>query len=469
LFSRLFFWPILNAKQRGIPSESNVGAGENLGQQLKRNASGATVAAVAPPPMATYGELFADGAMIELIADVHNGNPALMLWDGAKETIGARVEHHGQMYEPAPIKASVLQELILPTHCCPHGTTREFLAETCKLLANYAGLQEKSASLVGRFVLCSALLDAVSVAPSLTIVGPDTERGNQLVLLLRRLCRHSLPLTGVTPAGFRSLASGGQFTYLISQATMSDKLRQLLDDASCRDRRIPFRGDLLDLLGAQVIHRGSVRSSDSWPVRSIQVAMIPTGEGLPVFDLGAQHRIANEFQAKLLSFRRANLDVACKMHFDASTFTFALRDLAHSIAAATPDDTELQAEVFDLLREEDAETRADRWIDPSVIAGEAVSVAYYESPEGVAYMSDLAKIAQELLRGRGEETVIDPGAFGKRLKLLGFASEPRDARGKKLRLTEAARNLAQQVIRNFGGPAVGDGQPASPFPPGTKA
>jgi hypothetical protein len=272
-----------------------------LGQQLKRNASAATVAAVAPS-MATYGELFADGTMIELIAGVHNGNPALLLWDGAKETIGPRVEHHGQMYEPAPIKASVLQELILPTHCCPHGSTREFLAETCKLIADYAALPEKSASLVARVILCSALVDAVSVAPTLMIVGPDTARGNRLMALLRCLCRHALPLTGVTPAGFCSLASGARFTYLISQANVSDKLRKLLDDASSRDRKIPFRGRLLDLFGVQVVHSNSVCPGGSWQLRSIQIPMIPTRHELPAFDFDAQQRSQTSFKRNCLAF-----------------------------------------------------------------------------------------------------------------------------------------------------------------------
>ena len=103
-------------------------------------------------------------------------------------------------------------------------------------------------------ILCSALVEALSVAPTLMIVGPDTARGNRLMELLRCLCWHALPLTGVTPAGFCSLASGVRFTYLISQSSLSDKLRKLLDDASSRDQKIPFRGGLLDLFGAQVIH-----------------------------------------------------------------------------------------------------------------------------------------------------------------------------------------------------------------------
>jgi len=425
-----------------------------LRENAKLRGNGATPLRITPA-VATAGGVVSDG-MIEMIRGVHDGNPVLMLWDGTRETVGARVEHHGQLYEPAPINASILQELILPTHCCPHGSTREFLAETCKLIANFTGLPEKFTSLVGRVVLCSALVEALSVAPTLMIVGPDTARGNRLMELLRCFCRHALPLTGVTPAGFCSLASGMRFTYLISQSSLSDKLRKLLDDATSREQKIPLRGGLLDLFGAQVIHSDPVFSGDSWPSRSIQIPMIPTAQELPAFDFDARQRITDEFQAKLLSFRRASLGVACKMDFDASKFTFALRDSARSLAAATPDDRELQADVFNLLREEDAEIRADKLIDPSAIAGEAVLVACHGSPGGIAYVADLAAIAEEMLRGRGEESRIEPAVLGKQLKLLGFATA-RDAKGKKLHLTEAVRDRAQRLVRDFGGPEGSDG------------
>ncbi len=437
----------------------NNGNGDNLSEKAKGNANRATAATITRP-IATTGEVFADGSMIELIGGAHDGNPALMLWDGAKETVGARVEHHGQLYEPAPINSSVLQDLVLPTHCCPHGGTRKLLAETCKLIANLVGLQEKPASLASRIVLCSALIDALPVAPALMIVGPDTARGNRLVALLRCLCRHSLPLTGVTPVGFCSLPSGARFTYLISQATISDKLRKLLDDASCRDRKIPVRGRLLDLFGMQVIHSDSIPGGDSGRHRSIQISMVPTGQELPVFDSDTQHRIATEFQAKLLSFRRANLGAARKIQFDASRFTFALRDLARNIAAATPDDAESQAEVLELLREHDAEVRSERWTELSSVAIEAVLIAGHESPGGVIYVADLAEIAQEILRRRGEaKAEITAGVIGKTLKLLGFATEPRDAQGKKLLLTDALISRARQLAHDFDGLEVEDRGP----------
>ena len=425
---------------------------------MKPNENAATSAAVGCP-IATAGEVFADGAMIELVGGVHPAHPQVMLWDGSKEIIAPVVEHDGQQYEPAPIESSILQQLTLPTRCCAHGTTRAFLTEICNLVANLVGLDEKAASLVARIVLCSALVDAVSVAPALVIVGPDIARANRLVALLRCMCWHSVPLTGVTPAGFCSLASGTRFTFLISQATLSDKLQKLLDDASSRDQKIPFRGGLLDLFGVQVIHSDSFRAGESSPRRSIQISMIPTDRELPIFALDAQRQIMGEFQSKLVSFRRVNLGAARRLQFDASQFTFAIRELAHSLAAATPDDAELQAEVFELLREEDAESRSGRWTDYSVVAAEAVLVAYHDSPGSMIYVSDLAKFAEVILARRGEESKFDPGKFGKQLKLLGFTTEPRDAKGKKLHLTEAVRGRAMQLLHDFGGAESADVEP----------
>jgi hypothetical protein len=188
-------------------------------------------------------------------------------------------------------------------------------------------------------------------------------------------------------------------------------------------------------------------------LRSIQIAMIPTNAVLPVLDESGQRRIASEFQAKLLSFRRTNLGASQRQDFDASNFSFPLKDLARSIAAATPDDPESQAEVFELLREEDAESRSARWTDLSAITVEAVLVAWKESPGEAFYTSELSNLAQAILRVRGEDSNIDPGAFGKCLKALGFATEPRDAKGRKLRLSEGVHDHALRLARDLDVPA----------------
>jgi len=450
-----------NAKQSGISRERNVRAGENLGQQLKRNGDGAKAATI-QRPIVTYGEVFPDGSIVELIGARQGGNSRLLLWNGSNETIGPLVECGGVKYESAQFPGSLLRELKLPTECRPHGTTRQLLTEICKLIEDFVGLPATSTSLVGRFVLSSWLLEAVQVAPSLVLVGPDPTKGNQLVTLLHCLCRRGLRMTGLTPAGLRSLPSGAGFTFLVSQPTISDKLEALLDNASHRDQKIPYRGGLLDLFGAQVIHTESIPADEFLSYRSIMIPMIPGGAQLPVLDPDFQHRLTEDFQAKLLNFRRANLRLARNLQFDSSKFVLPLRSLAHAVVAATPDDAGLQAEVFDLLREKDDEILAERWTALRSIAIAALLVAGHDSPGEVVYVSELATIGQEVLQRRGDNSAVDPGAFGRQLKSLGFRTEPRDAKGIELRMSEDVCRRAEQLARDFAVPHMADAERTEP-------
>lgn len=420
-----------------------------MGQQLKRNHRGAAPGRIRRS-VATYGEVFPDGC-IELISAVRTGNPRLLLRDGAQETIGPLVEYGGAMYEPAQLPASLLRELNLPAQCRSHGTTRELLAEICKLIEEFASLPTASASLVARFVLCTWLVEAVGIAPALVFVGPDLMRGNRLMTLLHCLCRHGLRMTALTPAGLRSLPSGAGFKLLISQP-ISGKLEALLDAVSCRDQKILDRGSMLNLFGAQIIHADAIPPGEFFSHRSIAIPMIPGGAQLPVFDPDVRRGITDEFQAKLLNFRCTNLSTACRLQFDSSKFAFSIRPLAGAIAVGTPDDAELQAEVVDLLREKDDEILAERWTALRCVVIEALLLAGRDSLGGMVYISELAAIAQEILQRRGGDGAIGPGAIGKQLKLLGFGTEPRDAKGVKIRMSEDVCRRAQQLARDFAVP-----------------
>lgn len=419
--------------------------------KLMRSANEATAATIARP-VATAGEVFADGSMIELIGGGRGENPMLMLWNGKDETIGAHIEHNGVKYEPARLPANLLREWTLPTQSGPYGTTGKLLAEICEMVRNFGGLSEEPASLVGRFILCSWLVEGIQVAPALVLVGPDTPQGSHLVGLLHCLCRHGLRMTGLTPAGMRSLPSGAGFTFLISQSTISRPLELLLNDASRRDQKIPHHGNLLDLFGAQVIRADSISFGEAFNLRSITIPMISGGTQPPSLDPEPQYRITAEFQAKLLGFRRANLSAARSLHFDSSKFAPSMSGLAHCLAAATPDDPELQAGVFELLREKDMEIRDGKWVELNTVAVESLLVAYHDSPGMAVYVGDLAKTAQEILNRRGEESSVDAGAVGKQLKILGFRTEPRDAKGVKIRLTDDVYRRAREIAREYGIP-----------------
>src|SRR5215469_1226076 len=121
-------------------------------------------------PVRSFGQVFDDGALIELVRN-GRGGVDLMLCEEGREISGARVTRCGTAYEPAPIDRSLLRHLVLPRTCIRHSSTRKLLEDLCKLLADLVDLDERAAGLVARLILCSAMIDAFPTAPALAITG----------------------------------------------------------------------------------------------------------------------------------------------------------------------------------------------------------------------------------------------------------------------------------------------------------
>jgi hypothetical protein len=88
----------------------------------------------------------------------------------------------------------------------------------------------------------------------------------------------------------------------------------------------------------------------------------------------------------------------------------------------------------------------------STLVIEAVLFHCAEAPSADVYVGDLARTAQEILRHRGEGSEVDPGAIGKKLKMLGLRTELRDSKGVRLRLTEQVWEQAKRLAHEFGIP-----------------
>lgn len=400
----------------------------------------------------TFGEVFAGGEMIELIASGSDKDPQLLLWDGKEVKIGLSAEFERREYRAAKIDRSIARGLVLPRGLASYRSTRELLTEICKLTMDFAGLPERLASTVGRFVLDTWIIDVFPVAPVLVVDGPDLERAAQLMSLLHCVCRHGLRIAGLTATGFESLPTGLRFTLLISQSGISEGLERLLGDASSRDHRILHSGTLLDLYGAQAIHAGATFGDEAWSRRSVDVALPWRNVTLPALTQESADRIRVEFQAKLLRYRLENFGKCSTFRFDAGRLSNPVRYLASMLAAVTPEDADLQAEVFDLLHEKEVDARSGNWVDLNTVVIEALLFHCAEAvgaEEESVYVSDIARAAQEILHGRGVDMKVDAGAVGKKLRALGIKPESRDAKGVKLHLTKQLRQDAQRLGREF--------------------
>ena len=258
----------------------------------------------------------------------------------------------------------------------------------------------------------------------------------------------------VTPAALCSLPSGMHFTLLLHQDAVSRKLAALLKATSVRGNPVLRAGELLDFYGAQAILCGSGFGEDTWAISSIRVPCIPLSERLPVLNSEEQQRIAEDLQPKLLAFRFSNYLAACATTFDNSKFAIPLQELSASLAAATPADIHLQQELHTLLQEEDTEIKSASWVDPNTVIIEAILAHCREAKMQSVYVGAIAEMAGKILEGRGESRRLDPGEIGRRIKSLGFPAAPRDARGVKLRLTNAVCVRAQELAHQFDVPGA---------------
>ena len=166
-----------------------------------KRASHATNARIITP-----GEMFADGAMIELVAGSSGLNkPELLLWNGSKATVGPRVEHCGCVYEAPDLAPSLYRAMRLPFRSSDYSSARRLFAAIGDLFQHHLDLPEQESSLLACFSISTWLADRLPTAPSLAISGPEPELGIEVLRLLSCVCRHPLLLAEVTPGGFRSL------------------------------------------------------------------------------------------------------------------------------------------------------------------------------------------------------------------------------------------------------------------------
>ena len=284
---------------------------------MKQSAARKAVpSSVSEDPIPTFGDVFPDGAFLDLVRNGASMRPRLLLWDGREQIVDDDVEYRGQRYEPHAIHETFLRELKLPAQVGTSGPVREFLPEICKLIDRFVSLPEKSTALVGRFILATWLVDAMQTAPRMLIEGPDTARARQLMQLLHCCCRRAVPMSAVTPAGLCSLPSGMRLTLLLQQEAISPKLAALLNGAAFAGIQFsePANCGIYSVPKWSCATRGF--GEGIWVTSSIRVPCMPTSGRLPVLNAEQQQRIAEEFQAKLLGFRLSHYRAACATSFD---------------------------------------------------------------------------------------------------------------------------------------------------------
>jgi hypothetical protein len=153
----------------------------------------------------TFGEVFSDGSLIELVASANGDQLNLLFWNGESIFIAPQIEHGGRIYQAEELPPSIMRATRLPREPVGYGTILQLFTELRDAFEERLGFARPLAELCTFWVLTTWFSDCLSTPPTLWASGADIDLAMAFLGLLHCLCRRAIRLTGVTRAGFLSL------------------------------------------------------------------------------------------------------------------------------------------------------------------------------------------------------------------------------------------------------------------------
>ena len=408
------------------------------------------------------GEIFPDGALIELVSASSGLNkPDLLLWDGNRATVGSRVEHGGCTYEAPELDAILWRAMRLPAGCRDYGSARALFDGIRGLFQRQLGLPEPESSLLACFAISTWLADRLPSAPGLIISGPDKELGIDVLRLLSCVCRHPLMLAELTPGSFRSLPMQLSLTLLLDQQRLRPNVQRLLRASSYPGMLLPGnRGCVVDLYGPKAIFCGNDSAVDTLSGGVIQISVAPS-QLRSALDPQVENEIATRFQPRLLMYRLKNSRKVGDSRVDVSNFTFATRQLARTLAGCFPEDSKLARDTVHLLQPQDEEIRERRFRDVNCAIVEILWGMIHGGKQREARVDELAKEANALLRSHGEILEYSAEEVGWRLHDLNIRRHTRSS-GRQVLLGRDTSQSVHRLARVYDLPCLQPAQTGCP-------
>ncbi len=246
-------------------------------------------------PTRTAGELFADGAALELIRDAQTCEPNLLLSAREKCHVARRIETHGRVFEPLELDASIVRAVTWPTACLPYGSTRKLFNEVSELIASVARASDL-VKLTAFFLFANWMLDLLPLAPLLWVVVPPTAPADALFRLLLLLCRRGLAVAEFTTAGLRSLPMELRPTILTEVTSVQPALISALRASNRRGTYVLGRGRLTDIFCSKVVFANQPLHDPASIGFPLEVALAPTREDMLPMNLAAAEHVAAELR-----------------------------------------------------------------------------------------------------------------------------------------------------------------------------
>ena len=398
--------------------------------------------------IATSGEMFTDGSLIELVAPANDGKPALLLWNGKSVRIAPQIDHLRHVYQPPELDVSLRRAMRFPSAAKTYGRAKSLFKGVASLFERYIGLPAPETAMVTAWVATTWFPDCLSNPPALVVSGPEMSHAITFFRLLGCVCRRALILAEFSRRTFRSLPMALRPTLLVNQPYMSRTITSLLRASNYSGLFVPGdRGTVLDVACSKAVYRGMESEADLWDDTALHLALPPARSDLPPLGAREQDDIANLFQAQMLMYRCCTFRQVRESRLAAGLPTFPNSEMARNLAACIQGETEFAQTVIPLLQRQQEDVLARRACDVNIALVEVVWAESHEAKE--IAISRVAELTNALLRCRGELLVYNGQEIGWRLKNLGFCRH-RNGGGMVLRFSREIRLLVHQLARHYG-------------------
>ena len=396
-----------------------------------KSAADSTKAAAeaANPNVKTYGEVFSDGSMIELVASA-TGEPSLLYFRDGRVMIHKEIYYAGRIYQAQELPPSILQATRLPRQPVDYGTIRCLFGELQDTFEKYLGLSRSSDLGIAFWVLTSWFCDCLSIPPTLWAQGAQLDLATRFFQLLHCLCRHPIRLTGVNRASFMKLPFDFRPVLLMNQSGLPIGLQELFCESNSRGSVVlGNRGQAFDVTCSKAIFLGMWGPAPPPDAGNFHIALYPADHELPLLDDRTLNAIADYFQRRLLQYRLNCAKAVRESQFVVSDLRLRTREFARILGACIQGDPALALQAVGVARSQD-EIANCCTLDHAIIAVLWPRLHPNPSSASTARMKVGADLTPELntyLRGCGETYEYRPEEVGKRIAKLGLSRKPTNA------------------------------------------
>ena len=349
---------------------------------------------------------------------------------------------------------STSHEPSVASQCCitpiEYGTTAQLFDEIRDFLAQHPGLTTDAVLKLTYFAFAILFPECAEIWPFASVFATDPVGSTLLLRLLACVCVAPLQIGELTLNAILTLPPKPRpALLLVDQLAPNKELERALRIMSRPGGCILRKGKFYAVCVPTLVCTGEPLR-DRWILdQALQIVLTPIRGPLPKLDAKSLDESARQLRGKLVRYRESSFANVRDAHFDVPQFASPTREIACTLGNSIVDDPVLQRCLPMILEPQDQDVRIRRTDSIEAVVAEAALFLSHEGARRQARIGEIATIANGILKGRGENIILDPRAVGHHLRALGLFSERLGRAGRGIRFTNEVRRRIHALAQAY--------------------